>query len=189
MHLPVKPDNFKKISITLVVPLMFLFLGADERRHHNGASSLLVDGGRGVCVCVCLVVVWGVSLNVCQRKERTLSQQKVGESPRVEKSWREGGAVGKGKAPGVSGGEPGIVDEDVSDSQPSVAAGTHRSRPTGHIVTVSQPRVSQTESSKNYFPTPVPLERRGPGDGGILQLSERVVIIQTVPGDPNLSRG
>ena len=46
------------------------------------------------------------------------------------------------KTTGAGGGEPGTVDEDVSDGQSSVAAGTHRSRPAGHIVPVSQPRVS-----------------------------------------------
>ena len=85
-----------------------------------------------------------------------------------------------------------MVDEDVSDGQLSVVAGTHCSRPAGHIVAVSQPRVSLTESSKNHIPTPVSLKRRGSGGGGFLHLLERILIIQTIPGDPpggpNLSR-
>ena len=76
---------------------------------------------------------------VCRRKEITLSQQKVGESPRMEKSRREGCVMGReGKH---------LERAAAKLGQSSVAAGTHRPRPAGHVVLVSQPRVSQAESS------------------------------------------
>ena len=56
-------------------------------------------------------------------------------------------------------------------------------------VPMNQPRVFQTESSENHLPTPVPMKRRGIGDGELVLLSERIVIIRTIPGDPKLSRG
>ena len=60
-------------------------------------------------------------------------QQKVEESPKMEKSqfevcWLCQGK--KGKALGAGGGELGTVDEDVLDGESSVTVGTHRSRPT-----------------------------------------------------------
>ena len=95
----------------------------------------------------------------------------------------------KGKAPGASSGEARTVDEDVSDGQSSVAVETHRSRSPRHIGPMIQPCVSQTESSEKHLPTPVPLKRRGAGEEELLQLSEKIVGIQTIPGGPKLSIG
>ena len=61
------------------------------------------------------------------------------------------------------------------DGQSSVIPGTHRSRPAGHILPVSQQFVSQTDSSENHLPTHVPLKRRRPGDGELLQLLDQAV--------------
>ena len=63
----------------------------------------------------------------------------------------------KREAAGAGDGKPGSV-EDKSDSKSCVATGTHRSKPVGHVVFVSQPRVSQSESSENHLSTPVPLK-------------------------------
>ena len=67
-----------------------------------------------------------------------------------EKSMVGLGYREEGKAPGAGDGKAVAVDEDVSNDQSRVATGTHRSRPARHVVPVSQPRVSQTESSENY---------------------------------------
>ena len=105
------------------------------------------------------------------------AQRKVGESPRMEKCLCEE----KGKEAGAGDGKPGTVDEVMSHSQSCVATGTHWSRPKGHVVQVSQPSVSKTESSENRLPVTVPLKRRGPGHGGLLQLSKITVVVQSFP--------
>ena len=61
----------------------------------------------------------------------------------------------KGKTGNAADGKPGTVDEDVMDRQSCVIMGTHRLRAAGHVVSVSQPRVPQSESSKNQLPAPV----------------------------------
>ena len=84
-------------------------------------------------------------IEVCRRKEIILSQRNVGKYSRMEKSRREGHIVKrKGKHLMREGKQPGAVGENVSSSQSCVAMETHRSRPTGHLVPVSHPRVSQT---------------------------------------------
>ena len=72
----------------------------------------------------------------------------------------------KGKTASWGDGKPGTVDEDVSDSQFYIVTGTHRSRPAGRVVPMSQPSVPQPESIENHLLAAVPLKRRGPGDGG-----------------------
>ena len=71
----------------------------------------------------------------------------------------------EGEAPGAGGGKLGIVDEDVLNSQSYVATGTHWSRPTGHVIPMSQLHVFKTESSKNYLPASASIKRRELGDG------------------------
>ena len=64
------------------------------------------------------------------------------------------------------------------NSQSCVAMGT---RPAGHLVPVIQPLVPQSESSENHPQALVPLKRRGPGDGGFLQLSKVIEVFQSFP--------
>ena len=96
---------------------------------------------------------WSCRSSEWHYSQKNLSVEAECGSKHVEEKWNKGEKKTgrrrwkKGKAPGAGGGEPGTVDEDVSDGQSSVAVGTHRSRPAGHIVPVRLLRVSQTESS------------------------------------------
>ena len=62
---------------------------------------------------------------------------------------RRSGCKEKGKTAGAGGGKPGTVYEDALNSQSCVATGTHRSKPAGRVIVVTQPSVSQTELSEN----------------------------------------
>ena len=59
----------------------------------------------------------------------------------MEKSQCEGRIVGRKGKQRVRATVSLVQSMKMSDSQSCVATGTHRSRPAGHIVSVSQPRV------------------------------------------------
>ena len=59
---------------------------------------------------------------------------------------------------GVGDGKPGTVDKDLSDSQSFIAKGAHQLSTAGHEMPVTQTLVSQSESSENHLPEPVPLK-------------------------------
>ena len=62
-------------------------------------------------------------------------------SPRIEKMRCEGGVVSKkGKASGTGGGKPETLNEKVCLTVIRMSHQTHRSRSTGYVLSVSQPR-------------------------------------------------
>ena len=95
----------------------------------------------------------------------------------------------KWKAPGAGGGKPGAVDGDVSNNQSCIATETHQLRSAKYVVSVSQPGATQAESSQNHLTVPVILNRRGPGDLGLLQLSKIIIIVHSFSSGLKLSRG